>query len=67
MNSKMNLAVLNCNNRPETLLGDSAVAVNPNDKRFKHHIGKEVKVPIINKYVKIIGDEYVDKDLELAV
>ena len=48
--------------RPETLLGDSAVAVNPNDKRFKHHIGKEVKVPIINKYVKIIGDEYVDQE-----
>ena len=48
--------------RPETLLGDSAVAVNPNDKRFKHHIGKEVKVPIVNKYVKIIGDEYVDQE-----
>ena len=48
--------------RPETLLGDSAVAVNPNDKRFKHHIGKEVRVPIINKYVKIVGDEYVDEE-----
>jgi valyl-tRNA synthetase len=48
--------------RPETLLGDSAVAVNPNDKRFKQHIGKEVKVPIINKFVKIIGDEYVDEE-----
>ena len=48
--------------RPETLLGDSAVAVNPNDNRFKHHIGKEVRVPIINKYVKIIGDEYVDQE-----
>lgn len=48
--------------RPETLLGDSAVAVNPDDKRFKHHIGKEVKVPIVNKYVKVIGDKYVDKD-----
>jgi len=48
--------------RPETLLGDSAVAVNPDDKRFKHHIGKEVKVPIVNKYVKVIGDKYVDED-----
>jgi len=48
--------------RPETLLGDSAVAVNPNDKRFKIHIGKEVKVPIVNKYVKIIGDGYVDQE-----
>lgn len=46
--------------RPETVLGDSAVAVNPNDDRYKHLIGKEVLLPIMNKYIPIIADEYVD-------
>ncbi len=46
--------------RPETLLGDSAVAVNPNDERFKHLIGKYAIVPICNREVPIIGDEHVD-------
>ena len=48
--------------RPETLLGDSAVAVNPNDKRYKDFIGKEIIVPIIGRKVPIIGDEYVDME-----
>ncbi|MFI4963226.1 MAG: valine--tRNA ligase, partial [Legionellales bacterium] len=48
--------------RPETLLGDSAVAVHPKDKRFKHLIGKEVQLPLCNRTIPIIGDEYVDKD-----
>ncbi len=46
--------------RPETLLGDTAVAVNPNDDRFKHLIGKKAIVPICNREVPIVGDEYVD-------
>lgn len=46
--------------RPETLLGDTAVAVNPNDERFKDLIGKTAIVPICNREVPIIGDDYVD-------
>jgi valyl-tRNA synthetase len=47
--------------RPETMLGDTAVAVNPEDERYKHLIGKNVVVPLINRKVKIIADNYVDK------
>jgi len=46
--------------RPETLLADTAVAVNPNDDRFKHYIGKTAIIPICNREVPIIGDEHVD-------
>ena len=45
--------------RPETMLGDSAVAVNPKDKRYKYFIGKTILIPIIDRKVKIISDEYV--------
>ena len=48
--------------RPETLLGDTAVAVNPTDERYKHLIGKTIQIPVVNRDVKIIADEYVDKD-----
>ncbi len=48
--------------RPETILGDTAVCVNPNDERFAHLIGKQVIVPIVNRKVPIIGDEYVDME-----
>ncbi len=48
--------------RPETLLGDAAVAVNPNDERFAHLIGKTAIVPICNREVPIIGDDYVDME-----
>jgi len=48
--------------RPETLLGDTAVAVNPNDDRYKNLIGEDVEVPIVNRKVKIIADDYVDQD-----
>ena len=48
--------------RPETLLGDTAVAVNPTDDRYKHLIGKTIQIPVVNRDVKIIADEYVDKD-----
>ena len=46
--------------RPETILGDVAICVNPNDERYKNIIGKEVIVPIINRKIPIIADDYVD-------
>ncbi len=48
--------------RPETLLGDVAVAVNPNDERYTHLIGKELLLPLANRRIPVIADEYVDKD-----
>lgn len=48
--------------RPETILGDTAVCVNPNDKRFKKLIGKQVLIPLINRSVPVIADEYVDME-----
>lgn len=48
--------------RPETILGDTAVCVNPNDERFQHLIGKNVIVPICNRVVPIIADDYVDME-----
>ena len=48
--------------RPETLLGDSAVAVHPDDPRFKHLIGKQVHLPLCDRTIPIIADEYVDKE-----
>ena len=47
---------------PETILGDVAICVNPNDERYKAWIGKEVIVPIINRKIPIIADEYVDAE-----
>ena len=48
--------------RPETIMGDTAIAVNPNDDRFKHLIGKKALVPFIKREIPIIGDEYVELD-----
>ena len=48
--------------RPETILGDTAVCVNPNDDRFKHFKGKHVIVPVCNRVVPIIFDDYVDME-----
>jgi valyl-tRNA synthetase len=48
--------------RPETILGDVAICVNPDDERYKDFIGKEVIVPIINRKIPIIADEYVDAE-----
>ena len=48
--------------RPETILGDTAVAVNPDDERYKDLVGKTVIIPIVNREVVIIADGYVDKD-----
>ncbi len=48
--------------RPETILGDTAVCVNPNDERFSNLIGKQVFVPLVNRSVPVIADEYVDME-----
>ncbi len=48
--------------RPETIMGDSAVCVNPTDERYTHLKGKNVIVPVVNRVVPIIFDEYVDKE-----
>ncbi len=48
--------------RPETILADTAVCVNPNDDRFKHLHGKKVLVPLINRVIPVITDEYVDME-----
>ncbi len=53
--------------RPETLLGDTAVAVNPNDSRYKHLIGKNVILPIVNKLIPIIGDIHADPEFGTGI
>lgn len=60
VDSKESLVV--ATTRPETLLGDSAVAVHPEDTRFKHLIGKQVHLPLCNRTIPIIADDYVDKE-----
>ncbi|QIZ20414.1 valine--tRNA ligase [Candidatus Pelagibacter giovannonii] len=49
--------------RPETMLGDTAIAVNPKDDRFKHLVGKFVTVPIVKRKIKIIADDYADPEM----
>lgn len=46
--------------RPETIFADVAIAVNPIDRRYKRHIGKKVLIPIVNRMIEVIADEYVD-------
>ena len=53
--------------RPETLFGDTAVAVNPNDERYKNLIGKKCILPIVNKLIPIIGDEHADPEFGTGV
>ncbi|WLD92257.1 valine--tRNA ligase [Alkalihalobacillus sp. AL-G] len=48
--------------RPETMLGDTAVAVHPEDERYKHLIGKKVILPIVNREIDIVADDYVDME-----
>ena len=48
--------------RPETLLGDTAIAVHPEDERYTHLIGKMARIPIVNREIPIIADTYVDKE-----
>lgn len=53
--------------RPETLFGDTAVAVNPNDERYKDLIGKNVVLPIVNKLIPIIGDEHANPEFGTGI
>ena len=53
--------------RPETMFGDTAVAVNPKDDRYKHLIGKNVILPIVNKLIPIVGDEHADPEFGTGV
>ena len=53
--------------RPETLLGDTAVAVNPNDERYKDVIGKTLILPIVHREIPVIADEYVEMDFGTGV
>ena len=48
--------------RPETMLGDTAVAVNPNDERYQHLVGKMIALPLCNREIPIIADDYVDAE-----
>ncbi|MFH1625434.1 MAG: valine--tRNA ligase, partial [Pseudomonadota bacterium] len=59
-NSKKSIVV--ATTRPETMLGDTAVAVNPSDERYKRLIGKEAILPVIGRRIPIVADEFVDKD-----
>ena len=53
--------------RPETLLGDTAVAVNPNDERYKDLIGKELDLPIVHRKIPVVADDYVEMDFGTGV
>ena len=53
--------------RPETLLGDMALAVNPSDKRFSHLIGKKASLPLCNRLIPIVADSYVDPEFGTGV
>ncbi len=53
--------------RPETLFGDTAVAVNPDDERYKHLIGKNVILPVVNKLIPIIGDVHADPEFGTGI
>jgi len=53
--------------RPETLLGDTAVAVNPNDERYKHLVGKMLILPIVHREIPVVADDYVEMDFGTGV
>ena len=53
--------------RPETMLGDTGVAVNPNDERYRHLIGKKVILPLMNREIPVVADEYVDMEFGTGV
>jgi valyl-tRNA synthetase len=53
--------------RPETLLGDMALAVNPGDERFSHLIGRNAEIPLCNRLIPIVGDDYVDPEFGTGV
>ena len=53
--------------RPETMLGDTGIAVNPNDDRYKNFVGKNVVLPLMNRLIPIVADEYVDMEFGTGV
>ena len=53
--------------RPETMLGDTAIAVHPDDERYQHLIGKNVILPIVNKEIPVVADSYVDREFGTGV
>ncbi len=53
--------------RPETMLGDTAVAVHPDDERYQHLIGKKVLLPLMNREIPVVADEYVDREFGTGV
>ena len=53
--------------RPETMLGDTAIAVHPNDKRYTHFVGKKVLLPVMNREIPIIADSFVDSEFGTGV
>ena len=53
--------------RPETMLGDTAVMVHPEDERYKHLIGRRVRLPLVDRLIPVIADDYVDKDFGTGV
>ena len=53
--------------RPETMLGDTAVAVHPEDERYSHLVGKTVILPLMNREIPVIADSYVEKDFGTGV
>src|SRR5436190_16109466 len=53
--------------RPETMLGDTAVAVHPEDERYRHLIGKSVRLPLADRDIPIVGDDYVDREFGTGV
>lgn len=56
------LSIVVATTRAETMLGDGAVAVHPDDDRYKSFIGKEILLPLVNRYIPIVADEYVDPE-----
>ena len=53
--------------RPETMLGDTAVAVHPDDERYQHLLGKKVLLPLMNREIPVVADEYVDREFGTGV
>ena len=53
--------------RPETMMGDTAIAVNPKDNRYKKFVGSSVKIPLVNRTIKIIADQYADPEQGLSL
>ena len=60
--NKTNDSIVIATTRPETMMGDTAIAVNPNDKRFKSLIGMTAEIPLVGRNIKIISDHYADPD-----